>query len=212
MEKLGNIEGKKVLDFGCGQGWLSEILIRKGAHVWAFDISKEAVKKLKIKSLERFSPERQPHLFQMPAENLAFHSNSFDYIIGNAILHHTDLETSAREIHRVLKRGGRAYFMEPLGHNILLNWYRKKTPDLRSPDEKPLRCDDFKVYEKLFTIFHHEESYFLVMLSLFWYFIFRNDRLILKTRNFLIKVDNLILNWFPYLRKYCWYSILVMEK
>ena len=48
MKKIGNIEGKNVIDFGCGEGWLSEILIKKGAKVWSFDISEEAVRKVRV--------------------------------------------------------------------------------------------------------------------------------------------------------------------
>lgn len=211
MEKLGDIENKMVLDFGCGEGWLSKILLRKGAKVWAFDISKEAVKKLRIKSKE-FSSKYPLTIDQMTAENLSYDANYFDYIVGTAILHHTDLNASIKEIHRVSKRGGKAYFMEPLGHNPLINWYRKRTPELRSPDEKPLLFDDFKDIKKIFSKFEHEEFYLLALGALFWHFILRNDWLMLKTRDIFINLDNAILRLLPFLRKYCWYSILIMEK
>lgn len=211
MEKLGDIENKIVLDFGCGEGWLSKILLRKGAKVLAFDISEEAVKKLQTKS-DNFNSKYSITVNQMTAENLSYDDNSFDYIVGTAILHHTDLNASSKEIHRVLKKGGKAYFMEPLGHNFLLNWYRKKTPDLRSPDENPLLFDDFKNFERLFSKFDHEEFYFLALLALCWHFLFRSHRLMLKSRDILVKLDSLILRLFPFLKKYCWYSILIMEK
>ena len=187
LKKLNNIEGKKVLDFGCGEGWLSEILLRKGAQVWSFDISAEAVKNVKSMFLKKYGSGCHFNIIQAAAEDLGFKSNAFDYIIGNAILHHLDLQASAQEVHRVLKKGGIAYFTEPLGHNPMLNWYRKKTPHLRSSDEKPLLFNDFRIYKKLFSGFS-------------------------QARDILFKLDNLILRLFPLLRRYCWYSILIMEK
>ena len=211
MSKIGNLEGKKVVDFGCGEGWFTKKLANQGAEVWAFDISDEAVKKT-IAMVENLNLQHRVHVDQMPAESLSYDSDSFDYVVGTAILHHTDFNASIKEIHRVLKKEGKAYFMEPLGHNFLLNWYRKKTPYSRSPDEKPLLFKDFKKIKKLFNKFDHEELYLLVLLALIWHFLVRSDRLMLKTRDILNKVDGLILRLFPFLKKYCWYTILIMEK
>jgi hypothetical protein len=40
--------------------------------------------------------------------------------------------------------------MEPLGHNPLLNWYRARAPDLRTPDEHPLLARDLALAESCF--------------------------------------------------------------
>jgi SAM-dependent methyltransferase len=37
-----------------------------------------------------------------------------DVVFGIAILHHLDLDLAAREVRRVLKKGGRAIFQEPV--------------------------------------------------------------------------------------------------
>ena len=39
LELLGNIKGKKILDFGCGTGIYAKILTKKNAKVKGFDIS-----------------------------------------------------------------------------------------------------------------------------------------------------------------------------
>jgi len=44
FELLGNVKGKKVLDFGCGSGIYAKILTKKGAIVKGFDISEEMLK------------------------------------------------------------------------------------------------------------------------------------------------------------------------
>ncbi len=46
------------------------------------------------------------------AEHLDFADHSFDLVYSHGVLHHTpDIETAVREIHRVLKPGGRAIVM-----------------------------------------------------------------------------------------------------
>ena len=210
MSKIGNLEGKKVVDFGCGKGWLTKTLASKGAEVWAFDVSDEAVKQ-NLAMVKNLNLQHRVHVDQMSAEALKYDSNIFDLIVGNAILHHVDLNTSIKEIKRVLKKGGRAYFMEPLGHNLLLNLYRRMTPHLRSADEVPMRFEQFTIMKDYFPKFEHEEYYFTVFFALFWYCLGLKN-LTLKTRDFLFKLDQLILGSFPRVKKYCWYSILTMEK
>lgn len=210
LSKIGDLEGKKVVDFGCGGGWLTKKLAGKGAEVWAFDISNEAVNKTKT-MVESQNLQHRVHVEQMPAEALNYDSNMFDLIVGNAILHHLDLVTSLKEIKRVLKQGGKACFLEPLGHNLLLNLYRRITPHLRSEDEVPMRFEQFKIIKDCFPKFEHDEYYFTVLFAIFFYFLGLKN-LTLKTRDFLFKLDKLILGSFPSVKKYCWYSILTMEK
>lgn len=210
MSKMGDIEGKNVLEFGCGQGWFTKTLADKGAEVWAFDISNEAIDITKT-LMERHNLKEKVHLDQMAAENLQYDSDKFDVVVGLAILHHLDIDQTCQEIMRVLKPGGKAYFMEPLGHNPLLNLYRKLTPHLRSKDETPLLFEQYVLMENNFSGFKHEEYYFLSFFALIWHFLSLN-KLMLPTRNFLMKIDKIILNVFPRMRKYCWYSILEFKK
>jgi len=172
MEKIGDIVGKKALDFGCGTGWQTKVLASKGAEVWAFDISGEAVERTKdlMKSLNLLD---RIHVDKMPAEKLKYEDNEFDIVLGNSILHHLDLDLTTKEIHRVLNKGGKAYFLEPLGHNPVINLYRKLTPKLRTQDEKPLRFEDFSLFRTRFYRFEHEEYYFLTLFAFLWYFLIR---------------------------------------
>ena len=39
MEMLGNVRGRRVLDYGCGHGMAAVVLARRGAQVTGFDLS-----------------------------------------------------------------------------------------------------------------------------------------------------------------------------
>ena len=210
MNKIGDMQSKRVAEFGCGDGWITKKLAEKGAEVWTFDISNEAVGRTRA-LVNDLDLQEKVHVSQMPAEKLKYDSDMFDLIVGNAILHHVDLVETLKEIRRVLKRGGRAYFTEPLGHNPVLNLYRKMTPSIRSKDEMPMRFEQFSLIEEYFPKFEHEEYYLTAIFSVLWHFIGINT-LMLKSRDILFKMDEKILHSLPSLRKYCWYSILKIEK
>src|SRR5262245_8171658 len=134
---LGDIRGKTVLDFGCGEGWCTLEYVRRGANVFSFDISSRSVANL-LQETDRLKLSRSVHGTVMAAEFLGFTDNAFDLVLGWAILHHTDLERVLPEILRVLKPGGRALFVEPLAHNLFLRLFRILTPRRRTPTERPL--------------------------------------------------------------------------
>jgi SAM-dependent methyltransferase len=53
-------------------------------------------------------------------------------------------------IQRVLRPAGRAIFLEPMGHNPLINRFRQRTPEMRTPDEHPLLVRDFDLAREYF--------------------------------------------------------------
>ena len=211
MNMVGDLNGKIVLDFGCGTGWLTKILLEKGAKVYAFDISPEAVK-LTIQEAKSINKEGMLTAQIMPAESLIYPDNHFDLVVGIAILHHLDVRMAAEEIHRVLKPGGNSFFMEPLNNNPLINIYRKLTPDIRSVDEKPFSEADFLILNDVFKKIHHKEYYFLTLGALFWYYCIYNYKLMTSFRDFFFHIDKILLRKFNVLNKFCWYSIIQMNK
>ena len=90
--------------------------------------------------------------FAMDAHDLKFEDETFDLIIGRGILHHLDFNIAIKEIKRVLKKNGEAYFQEPLGDNPLLKLFRLFTPNLRTKDERPFFKKDIINLEKDFNV------------------------------------------------------------
>lgn len=135
--------GLRVLEYGCGKGSHSFALARLGADVVGIDLSAEGIRQANSRADEE-RLEDQLSFEVMNAEALAFPDNHFDLVCGSGILHHLDLEAACRELVRVLKPEARAVFFEPLGHNPLINLYRRLTPKMRSEDEHPLLGGDLK--------------------------------------------------------------------
>src|SRR3546814_15436315 len=82
------------------------------------------------------------------AEQTSFPDASFDRIGGSGILHHLDLDSAYAEIARLLKPGGRAVFLEPLGHNPLYHAYRDRPPPMRTENENPLHIGSTSCWER----------------------------------------------------------------
>lgn len=85
--EVGSVEGKTVLDYGCGMGAETRSLLAKGAIVHAIDVSPVLIASLK----ERVGDTPAFHSYVMNAEALEFADGMFDVVVGNGILHHLDL-------------------------------------------------------------------------------------------------------------------------
>src|SRR5207248_6279307 len=144
-----DVRGQRVLDYGCGHGMAAVVLARRGARVTAFDLSpgylEEAAARARANGVVVLP-------VQADGERLPFADGAFDRVWGNAVLHHLDLRTAAREVFRVLRPGGFAVFCEPWGDNPLLNLARRHLPypgKERTPDERPLCSRDARILRKV---------------------------------------------------------------
>jgi SAM-dependent methyltransferase len=142
-------EGAAVLEYGCGVTNQALFLADRGAaSVIGIDLSEVAVERGNERA--RSGGYDSVSFRVMDAEDLDFGDNSFDLICGGGILHHLDLSQAYSELSRVLRPSGSAIFVEPLGHNPLINLYRDRTPELRTPDEHPLLMADVEAAEEFF--------------------------------------------------------------
>ncbi|HZF15732.1 MAG TPA: methyltransferase domain-containing protein [Steroidobacteraceae bacterium] len=141
--------GRSLLECGCGTDGLAFDMAASAQAVVGIDISEVA-----IAEADRIAAERRlPNVrFQLDnAEATSFAAAYFDVIAGSGIVHHLDIARSMHEFRRLLKEGGTAIFAEPLGHNPVLRWYRRRTPELRSVDEHPLLMSDLRAMARPFT-------------------------------------------------------------
>ena len=160
--QLANVSRSWILDVGCGFGDQCIELVQRGAHTIGIDISSVYVKKAVAAAQKAALPPDQYAFLVMDAHNLTFADNTFDIIVGRGILHHLDVHRALTEIHRVLKPGGRALFVEPLADNPLLRLFRVLTPRARTMDESPLSRKDIRAISKSWLA---ESSYYGLLCS-----------------------------------------------
>ncbi len=205
----GNVTDLKILDFGCGEGWLGIDTAKEGAaEVFGIDISQELIERANLLAKEK-RLSNKVYFFRMPGENLTFLDDYFDLCLGCAILHHTDINLAIKNIIRVLKPGGSAIFIEPLNQNILLKIWRKVTPWRRSRMEKALVNDDLKLIGEFFP---NARFYFFNLTSILTrglMIAFPNNNFLTFINRMLERFDTKLLILFPWLGKYC--GIVVLE-
>lgn len=150
---LGDVRDKTVLEYGCGDGKNTLLLAIRGAHVKALDISQDLIDVAR-KRLEANNIEGDVEFIVGSAHDVPLPDESVDIVFGMAILHHLDLELSAKEVKRVLTKGGRAIFNEPVRNSRILKVLRKLIPyrptDI-SPYERPLTDKELKTFAEGFS-------------------------------------------------------------
>ena len=143
---LGDVRGRRIVDFGCGSGANSVLLARRGAHVWGVDISEDLLR-LAQRRLVVNGRGGEATFLAGSAHDLPFPDASIDVVFGIAILHHLDLDRVSREVLRILKPGGRAIFQEPVRNSAVVGFLRAlvpyHAPDI-SPYERPLTDAELK--------------------------------------------------------------------
>jgi SAM-dependent methyltransferase len=124
---IGNVHGRTVLDYGCGNGENALPLVKRGARVIGLDVSEELLKLARQRLALHGVGDRATFL-AASAHDIPLPDNSVDAVMGIAILHHLDLDLAAREVRRVLKPGGIAIFQEPVRNSRLLKTLRAMIP------------------------------------------------------------------------------------
>lgn len=201
---------KRVLEYGCGTGSQAFSLAANGAHVTAIDISATAIA-IAATHAEKLAIGPELTFAEMNAEALALADASVDLICGSGILHHLDLQRSCAEINRVLVPGGTAHFIEPLGHNLVINLFRKLTPGIRSEDEHPLRTKDIDVLVGNFADVA-VDYYYLTALCASLIPRQRFPTLFGATLSVFDRFDRWLFRFIPPLRKQAWFCRIVLTR
>jgi len=223
---LKPIKGKKILILGCGLGEEVVYLAKKGAKIFAIDISKEMLTFTHKLSLH-YGLQHNIQLFHVAAENISFPQESFDAIFACNLLHHINLKKGINKIYKVLKTDGTAIFLEPLAYNPIINVYRKMASDVRTDSEHPITYKDIELIKQYFPNFMHREFHFSTLLIFIWFFvglrihpnkerywkkIIHEGRKYKTVFTILHKIDNLILTLIPWLASLYWVIVLKATK
>jgi SAM-dependent methyltransferase len=151
---LGEVEGKTVLDLGCGTGETLIPLVKRGAKVIAMDISPELVA-LARRRLENYGLGGSATVETGSAYETGIPDESMDVVFSMALLHHLDLEKARAEICRILRPGGRFILREPIRFSRTMNSLRKLFPAPKadiSDYEHPMTRNELAIVMQGFTL------------------------------------------------------------
>jgi SAM-dependent methyltransferase len=202
---LGDLEGRDVLEFGCGLGELTIVLARSGARLTTFDLSPASVEFTRRRA-EREGVADRIRFVVAAGESLPFPDASFDVAVGKAVLHHLDPLAGAAELARVLRPNGRAAFSEPLGMNPLLVFARAHLPYPGKHDrgaDRPLTAADLRAWQTPFRRLRMRPVQLFSMLERGLGFGRRLEPL--------RALDRLVLERWPRLGRFCRYGVLLFE-
>ena len=108
FRQLGSLQGRRVLDLGCGRGRWAQEFARRGARVTGIDWSEEALAQARTRV-------PQATFLHMPVTELGFAPGSFDAVNCVTVVQHLPHEVHARvlcEAARVLVPGGMLSLIE----------------------------------------------------------------------------------------------------
>ena len=139
IDQLAGLDGKNVLDVGCGGGILSESMAEKGASVTGIDLGE---KPLKIAKLHLLESGNKVDYRQVSVEDLAKEQpHHYDIVTCMEMLEHVpDPESIVRSCAELTKPGGWAFFstlnrnpksylMAVVGAEYILNLLPRGTHD-----------------------------------------------------------------------------------
>jgi 2-polyprenyl-3-methyl-5-hydroxy-6-metoxy-1,4-benzoquinol methylase len=210
-ETVGRPNGLTILDFGCGNGWLSVALAKQGNRVHGFDISSVLVQSAR-QMAEASNVGDRATFMEMAAENLDYPDQTFDMVIGESILHHTDLDVALQRMRAVLKHDGRAIFLEPLNQNIALKIWRALTPWRRTRTERAFTRQDIASVRKAFPATRFSYYAFASMFTTGLLMLAPRSRILCFIHKRFEDFDECLLAAFPSLGRFSAVTIMDMRK
>jgi methionine biosynthesis protein MetW len=142
-------KGKRVLDLGCGDGFVCEMLLKNNNEVVGVEVSEAAIKKAKNKGIKVYDCD-------LSSDWSSLVEGKFDVVLAGEIIEHVfDTDKFLRNVRSVLKEEGRLILSTPnlasLGRRIFLLFGRNPLIELtaRKDDAGHIRYFTFGSLKKL---------------------------------------------------------------
>ena len=140
-------ETERILDAGCGSGWLSEMLSAQGRSIHAVDLGLDSIKRASSRIKRIQNPDYCNNIFFALGDvyRLPYSDGCFDAAVASEIIEHIEKPVAAfHELGRVIRKDGTLIVSTPYREEIeqvLCIHCNKKTPvnaHLHSFDETTL--------------------------------------------------------------------------
>ena len=201
LDGAGDLEGKRVLEVGCGDGGLACLLAACGAEVFATDLSQTRLRAGKALA-EQMGLSSRVHFFRGNACQLPLGPGRFDLILTRSVLVLLDRRQVVPRLARLLvAETGAAVFIENMENHPALQMWRRVTRTKwgRYPyfsDAEVVSFRDF--FERV------EASYAGLLLPA----VGPLGRLQRTLAPLVAQIDAALLTRFPRLNRYAWLVVL----
>jgi ubiquinone/menaquinone biosynthesis C-methylase UbiE len=148
----------------------------------------------------------------MNAEELQYAPASVDVITCSGVLHHINVEKALRSWAHCVKIDGAVVIFEPLALHPVVALFRLLTPAMRTSDEHPLRARDFRVMRRYFGRVERNDFGFLTPLSAGIALIPGLRAVATAVLPWLEAADSGILHVAPFLRNFCWLTVVRLTR
>ena len=211
MDSIWNkewVEGKKILEIGPGDGRRALWLSGTGAGVVAVDISAVCTGRLASALL---SENGISLAVQANIEEAPFAAETFDGIYSQTVWMHLSKSEALSECLRVLKPGGRMVVVEPVKYNPFVACFRTFFSAGRFSSPSYLTSGDIESFQNAFakSSFKFRSLLTPPMLAALNAF---NNKFMKRILNFLLLLEDRIIERFPSLARYCWFVVMDLEK
>lgn len=145
---LPNLEGKKMLDLGCGYGWHCKYAVEQGASaVLGIDLSEKMIHKA-----QEVNADPKIEYQVASVEEFNYTAQQFDVVLSSLTFHYIrSFEAICKEVHGCLNQGGE--FIFSVEHPIFTahgtqEWYRNANGEIEhwpvdNYFQEGLRCTNF---------------------------------------------------------------------
>jgi ubiquinone/menaquinone biosynthesis C-methylase UbiE len=149
LERLRREFGGRLLDIGCGTGFIIDLAVDLFDDVRGIDLTPAMLAQVRAR------PNVQ--VYTADAARLPFEADCFDVVSAYSFFHHLqDLDPVLAEVHRVLRRGGCLYVdLEPNRH-FWLN--AMSVRDKVGPSTSSLARDEFGIPAEVFDLAEYNKS------------------------------------------------------
>lgn len=211
IHRDGGWSGKHVLDYACGRGsWAIYYALTGAQRVQGFDISETAIQRGRER-VERQGLADRVDLRAMDAARLDYEDETFEMVIGTAVLHHVIKYPQVfEELHRVMAPGAKAYFLEGLADFPLFRLWWKIKGEVPQGDV-PIFSRDIHEKASMFSkIVIHGDTFLYSAKTMLWKpSMGRGRKSLLKV---LKAIDTFLFRVCPVLRRCGSFSYIVLTK
>lgn len=217
LTRTGGLEGKRLLDLGCGQGELTPLFALAGAEVIGLDKRRKAIFQA-IDRVRAFDVGSRCAFVVGRSETIPIADESFDIVFSRSTLQYCDIEKVLSECVRVLKPDGTLILVENLRDSPLINLYRALRRRNAKTEEQKKYLSSIRSYlttdycQKILGRFErtfHNEYHLLRIATMPLAFRFPRSAWALRVDRAFARLDEFLFARLPFLRRYAWITALV---